>query len=325
MATCPRCGRIMSGNFCLTCNTTIRPDNPLDPSTPVIPDRPLEPSEPTITYKCYECGREFDTQSELNSHVCLKIANDNKLPRELEDWWMYFFSTTNPNNAGNVISKRCPTWGRIFNWVKTYGDGVTVNNFYFEPAFLNNFSIKRAFAHIPYKDLSVTLSRTSYSQSFYGSSVIGNIIEVFRFTTDSSSAREYIFGDFTVILSGTGFNTNAGGAYSWGVNFYLYNSSGTVLTNFTTICKRVSNAGSSYNYSTSILVSGNWNTINYDLSANTTYIVKAQLFTGTPFDGTATLQWMISNNSPKLRCFIMDKCPKQFDAFGKLEEHDNVM
>ena len=311
----------MAGIFCLTCNTTIQPDNPLDPSIPIIPDKPLEPSEPTITYKCDDCGLSFVTQSEYDSHICLKESSDYKLRKEREEWWMTFLKSTNPNDAGNVVSNRCPTWGRIFNWVKNYYGGVKVSsNLMFTPSnmLIENifYNLGTALIRIPYKDLSVTLSRTSYSQSFSGSSVIGNIIEVFRFTTDSSSAREYIFGDFTIILSGTGFNTNGGGSYSWGVNFYLCNSSGTILTNFATITKIVSNDGSSYNYSNSILVSGNWNTINYDLSANTTYIVKAQLFTGTPFDGTATLQWMISNNSPKLRCFIMDKCPKQFDAFG---------
>lgn len=150
----------------------------------------------------------------------------------------------------------------------------------------------------------------------------GNRVEVFRFTTDSSSAREYIFGDFTIILSGSGFNNSGGGAYSWGVRFYLCDSSGNSLSNFNYVNKSVSNSGSSSTYSTSAIITTNWNTINYDLSPNTTYKVYAELFTGNPFDGTATLQWMISNNSPTVRCFIMDKCPKQLDAFGiKRKQH----
>jgi len=248
---------------------------------------------------------------------------DNKLPKEREDWFITFFPKINANTPGNVVSNRCPTWRRIFDWVKTYNGGVITSGLTFKPNtnIINNsiiYDLTRAFARIPNKNISVTTLKNSHSESFYTDGQIGsNIIDVFSFTTDSSSAREYIFGDFTIILSGSGFNNSGGGAYSWGVRFYFCDADGTgVSSNFPYIEKRVSNGGSSSTYSASVTITTNWNTINYDLSPNTTYKVCAQLFTGNPFDGSATLQWIIYNNSPIVKCFIMDKCPKQFDAFG---------
>lgn len=246
---------------------------------------------------------------------------DNKLPKEREDWFITFFPRVNANTPGNVISNRCPTWRRIFDWVKTYSGGVITSGLTFKPntnvTDNSAYDLTRAFTKIPNKNISVTTLNNSYSQSVNYESQTSNIIDVFSFTTDSSSAREYIFGNFTIILSGSGFNNSGGGAYSWGVRFYFCNADNTgVSSNFPYIEKRVSNDGRSSTYSTSATITTNWNTINYDFSPNTTYKVRAQLFTGYPFDGSATLQWMISNNSPTVKCFIMDKCPKQLDAFG---------
>jgi hypothetical protein len=317
MANCPKCGRILNAaGICPICNTAVELPGG-GGFVPVLPETPVTPS-----FACGDCGLSFDTSAEVTSHICLPESLDNKLRKEREDWWMTFLPGKNPNSAGNVVSNRCPTWRRIFDWVKNNCTGglkassllcfQLVQNYTYNI----NYNLDTALSKIPYKDLSLTTVRNSYSQLLSNSNKSGNKVEVFSFTTDSSSAREYIIGDFTIILSGSGFNNSGGGAYSWGVRFYLCDSSGNSLSNFNYVDKRVSNSGSSSTYSTSTYVTTNWNTINYDFSPNTTYKVYAQLYIGNPFDGSATLQWTISNNLPTVRCFIMDKCPKQFDAFG---------
>lgn len=117
---------------------------------------------------------------------------DNKLPKEREDWWAAFSPTTDVNQIGNVVSNRCPTWRRIFDWIKTYKGGVITSGLTFKPKtnITDNttYGLTRAFSRIPYKNISVTQLMSAYSQSVNYDSQTGYEQEVFRFTTDSSSA-----------------------------------------------------------------------------------------------------------------------------------------
>lgn len=161
MANCPNCGRILNAaGICVTCGmATELPGG--GGFVPVVPGSPVTP-----TFICGECGQSFDTSAEVTSHVCLPESLDNKLRKEREDWWMTFFPAINPNTAGNVVSNRCPTWRRIFDWAKNNGGGLIATSLCFKTinAYINNikYNLNTALSKIPYKDLTLTTVRNSY-------------------------------------------------------------------------------------------------------------------------------------------------------------------